>query len=241
MPDNAPHSFARLDQDGDVSILTLDDGKVNAFSFDMVAAVNACLDRVPSERGALLIKGRPGVLSGGFDLKVIRGGDPDRLYSLVEEGAKLIWRIATFPRPVVVACAGHGVALGAFLLLVADWRVGAEGPYRLGLNEVRDGLPLPAYFRELARSRIPAQWFMRCFMHAEMFEPADAIAPGFLDMVVPGADLDATVMTEARRLAKLPHPAYRIAKERDRNRMAEAVFRDFRSDVSGALDEALSV
>lgn len=240
MTGHTPASFARLDRDGDVSILTMDDGKVNAFSFAMIDAVNDCLDRAPKNSGALLIKGRPGVLSGGFDLKVIRGGDPDRLFTLVEAGCKLIWRIACHPRPVVVACSGHGVALGAFLLLVTDWRVGAEGPFQVGLNEVRDGLPLPAFFREIARPRIPNDWFIRCYMHSEMFTPSDAVAAGFLDMAVPGVELDAIAMREATRLARLPHPAYRIAKERDRGRLEEPVFRDFRTDTGGALIEALS-
>lgn len=232
-------SIVSLASEGDVCVVTLDDGKVNPFSFDMIAQIEDCLDRVPTDRGALLIAGRPGVLSAGFDLGVVRGGSNDRLLQLVEHGVNLLLRIAQFPRPVVIECGGHGVALGAFLLLVADWRVGAAGDFRIGLNEVRNGLPLPSCFRSIARSRIPTNWFDRAFLHAELFSPEAAIAPGFLDEVVEASALRRTAMAQAARLAELPHPAYLVAKERDRKPLAERVMHNFRDDTLRAFAATL--
>ncbi len=223
----------------DISVLTLDDGKVNPFSFDMIAAIGAHLDKVPTDRGALLIAGRPGILSAGFDLNVVRGGSNRKLLDLVEHGVGLLMRIAQFPRPVVIECGGHAVALGAFLLLVADRRVGVEGDFRIGLNEVKNGLPLPSCFRAIARNRIPPNWFDRAYLHAELYAPADAIAPGFLDDVVEAGSLRQAALAQAKRLAALPDPAYRVAKELDRRPFVESVMRDFHADAARAFAATL--
>ena len=232
--------LASLEMQGDVAVLTLDDGKVNPFSFDMIAAIDGCLDNVPTDRGALLIAGRPGVLSAGFDLTVVRGGSNDRLLQLVERGVGLLMRLAQFPRPVVVECGGHCVALGAFLLLVADWRVGARGDFRIGLNEVRNGLPLPSCFHTIAKNRIPTTWFDRAYLHAELYSPDEAIAPGFLDEVVAPDMLREAAFAQARRLGDLPNPAYSVAKERDRRPLAERVMQDFHTDALQAFRATLS-
>lgn len=214
---------ASLSFEDGVAVLGLDDGKVNAFSFEMIRQIGQCLDRVPRDRGALLIAGRPGILSGGFDLTVVRGGSNDRLLDLVGDGLELLMRIATFPRPVVVECGGHAVALGAFLLLLADWRIGAAGEYRIGLNEVANGLPLPESFCAIARHRIAPNWFDRAYLHAELFAPEAAVAPGFLDETAEPAALHRAAMAQARRLGALPDPAYAVAKERDRVPLAARV------------------
>jgi enoyl-CoA hydratase len=222
-----------------VSVLTLDDGKVNPFSFDMIDEIDTCLDRVPTDRGALLIAGRPGVLSAGFDLDVVRGGSNQRLLQLVERGVGLLMRVAQFPRPVVVESTGHAVALGAFLLLVADWRVGARGDFRIGLNEVKNGLPLPSCFRAIARNRIPPNWFDRAYLHAELYAPDEAIAPGFLDEVVTPETLHSVALAQAERLAGLPSPAYGVAKELDRKPFAEKVMLNFHADALQAFAATL--
>ena len=116
---------ATLTQDGDVSIITLDDGKANVFSTNMSNTINSLLDSVPDDKGSLLITGREGLFSAGFDLKTISGGDPKAALEMTQAGFKLLCRIYNFPRPVVAASSGHAIALGAFLLCCADYRVGA--------------------------------------------------------------------------------------------------------------------
>ena len=231
--------LATLETLDGASVLTLDDGKVNPFSFEMIADIERCLDLVPTDRGALLIAGRPGVLSAGFDLDVVRGGSNQRLLQLVEHGVGLLMRIAQFPRPVVVECGGHAVALGAFLLLVADWRIAARGDFRIGLNEVRNGLPLPSCFRAIARNRLTSNWFDRAYLHAELYAPDDAIAPGFLDQVVKPEELRAAALVQARRLGELPSPAYGVAKELDRKPFADRVMHNFHADALQAFAATL--
>ncbi len=122
-----------------VARLSLDDGKANAISHAMLDAVNGALDRAEKEAGAVLIAGRPGRFSAGFDLSVMRSGGA-AVGELVGGGARLALRLYEFPSPVVAACTGHALAMGAILLLASDTRLGARGDFKLGLNEVAIGM-----------------------------------------------------------------------------------------------------
>ena len=128
--------FATLKKEGNISIITLDDGKANAFSLPMIKAVNNCLEEVPKDSGALILTNRPGIFSGGFDLKTISSGDEKARKAMSIGGLTLYTDLFSFPRPVIIACNGHAVALGAFLLLTADYRIGAAGDFRVWANEV---------------------------------------------------------------------------------------------------------
>ena len=115
--------LATLTHEGDVSIITLNDGKANVFSAAMSNTIHSLLDEVPHGSGSLLITGKPGLFSAGFDLKTIQGGDPKAAVEMTTAGFKLLSRIYSFPRPVVAASSGHAIALGAFLLCCADYRI----------------------------------------------------------------------------------------------------------------------
>jgi len=96
-------------------MITFDDGKANVFSLAMSQTIEKLLDEVSEDKGALLLIGRPGMFSAGFDLKVMSSGDGEAVQEMVKGGFKLLRRIYSFPRPVVAACSGHGIALGAFV------------------------------------------------------------------------------------------------------------------------------
>ena len=122
-------------EDG-IATLTLSNGKVNAISPAVVSEFNAALDQAEKDRAVVIITGTPGILSGGYDLKVMTAG-PKEAISLVTSGSTLARRMLAHPFPVIVACPGHAVAKGAFLLLSADYRIGVEGPFSL-LDERHD-------------------------------------------------------------------------------------------------------
>ena len=128
---------AILTKEGDISTITLSDGKANVFSPAMIKDVNRCLDNVPIDSGCLVIRGSKGMFSAGFDLKVIGSGDIDAIKSMSKSGFEMLSRILDFPRPVIAACTGHGIALGTFLLCCCDYRIGLKGDYMIGANEMR--------------------------------------------------------------------------------------------------------
>ena len=165
--------------DDGIATLTLNNGKVNAISPDVIAAFNAALDQSEKDRAVVIVTGQPGILSGGYDLKVMTSS-PEAASSLVTEGSTLARRMLSHPFPIIVACPGHAIAKGAFLLLSADYRIGVEGPFNIGLNEVQIGMTMHHAGIELARDRLRKSAFNRSVINAEIFNPEGAMQAGFL-------------------------------------------------------------
>ena len=207
--------IATLTSDGDVSIITLNDGKANVFSPEMSKAVSSLLDKVPEDKGSLVITGRPGIFSAGFDLKIISSGDSDAVASMIKAGFTLLARIYNFPRPVIAACSGHGVALGAFLLCCADYRIGAKGQFIVQANETRNNMSIPTPILEISKSRIAKTHWYRAILNAEAYPVENAIEPGYLDEVTDAENLMNRAMEVANDLATLGHPHYKITKDLD--------------------------
>ena len=207
--------LATLESNGDVSIITLDDGKVNVFSPDMIEQLNIILDKVPEDKGSILIQGKEGMFAAGFDLKVMQGGDTEAMSKMAAGGFKLLARVYSFPRPVVVACSGHAIALGAFLLCCADYRVGAKGEYIVQANEVRNNMSIPTPILEISKSRISKAHWYRAILNAEAYNIEDSIEAGYLDEVVEATNLSNRAMEVANDLATLDHPHYKMTKELD--------------------------
>ena len=196
----------------EISLIRLDDGKANAMGPEMIKELNEAMDKAEEESRALLITGRPGLLSGGFDLTVIRSGDNDAIRSMVKSGAKLLMRIYGFPKPIVMATAGHGVALGGFLLLAADYRFGVTGDFKIGLNEVAIGMTLPPFALMLAKARIANQFLTNSAINANMFNPETAKLAGFLDEVSNPSELLSNSIDKTKELATLDLSAFKQTK-----------------------------
>ena len=194
-----------------IATLTLNNGKVNALSPEVIAAFNAALDRAEQERAVVIVTGQPGILSGGYDLKVMTSG-PREAVALVTAGSTLARRMLSHPFPIVVACPGNAVAKGAFLLLSGDYRIGVEGPYKICLNEVQIGMTMHQAGIELARDRLRRSAFHRAVINAEAFDPQGAMDAGFLDKVVPAEQLQEAALSAARELKKINMLAHRNTK-----------------------------
>jgi len=222
--------LATLKKEGDVSVITLDDGKVNVFSPAMIEQLNALLDEVPEDKGCLLIQGKEGMFSAGFDLKVMQGGDTDAMSKMASGGFRLLARVFSFPRPVVASCSGHAIALGAFMLCCADYRVGVKGEFIVQANETRNNMSIPTPILEISRSRIAKAHWYRAILNAEAYNIEDSISAGYLDEVVDKEDLSSRAMEVATDLATLGHPHYKLTKELDQKDTLEKVL----STISGS-------
>jgi enoyl-CoA hydratase len=201
--------------DGAVATVTMDDGKVNVLSPDMQAEIHAAFDQAAADNAVVILTGREKAFSAGFDLAVLRGGGPDGM-QMVKGGFELAERLLSFPRPIVVACPGHAIAMGSFLLLSGDYRVGADGPFRITANEVAIGLILPLAAIELCRMRLTPPHLQRATILSEIYSPATAVEAGFLDQVVAPADLQTTARATAEVLATLDATAHTAVKQRVR-------------------------
>jgi enoyl-CoA hydratase len=217
-----------------VARLTLDDGKANAISPDLLDELNRALDRVDADGTvrAVVVAGRPGRFCAGFDLAAMTAGG-ESMRQLVAGGARLAARLLLQPQPVVAACTGHALAMGALLLLVADHRVGAAGEYRIGLNEVAIGMPMPRWGVELATYRLAPTHLTRCLVLGEVGGPEEARAAGFLDQLVPASSVRDEAEAVASRLAGLRTKAVAGTKARARSTLMERMLADLDADLDG--------
>ncbi len=205
-----------------VAVITMDDGKANAFGHANIDAIGEFLTRAEQEAGALLIHGREGKFSAGFDMSVMTAG-PDAVRGLVTAGAEMLLRLFEYPRPVVAACSGHALAAGALMLLASDRRIGARGSFKLGLNEVAISMTLPIFGVEMGRARLSPRYLTRSITQAEIFDPETAVEAGYLDAVCDAADLAEIAFADAKRLSALPHPAFRNTKKHERRAVVEHI------------------
>jgi enoyl-CoA hydratase len=199
--------------EGRIAALRFDDGKANALSHAAIDGLNAALDRAAEEADAVLLSGRPGRFSAGFDLTTMKAG-PEAARALVSAGAELLLRMVEAPLPIVTACSGHSLAMGALLLLGSDFRVGAAGDFKIGLNEVSIRMTLPRFAVEIARDRLSPRHFQRAVSQAEIYAPEGAVEAGYLDRVVAAERLAEQSIAEAERLSRLPRRAFSATKQR---------------------------
>jgi len=216
----------------DVACITFDDGKANALSRAAIDAINAALDRAEGEAKAVVLAGRPGRFSAGFDLSVMKGGIDD-VRALVRSGAELALRLYTFPRPVVLACTGHALAAGAILLMSGDVRIGAQGAFKIGLNEVAIGMPVPHFAIELARDRLSKRHLTESVQLATVFDATEALDVGYLDSVVePDSVIPAARARAAEFAATLSIPAFEATRRTLRDPVAASIRNALDADLS---------
>lgn len=196
-----------------VATITISNGKANALSHEVFEALNTALDRAEKDKAVVILTGQPGIFSGGYDLKHMQKG-PEEATALVTTGSKFTRRLAAFPLPVIGACSGHAIAKGAFILLSVDYRIGSQGSFKLGLNEVAIGMTMHHAGIEIARHRLTPSHFYRSVVNAEIFNPTGAIEAGFLDEAVEPDALMARANEVAQQFRQLNMKAHAQTKQK---------------------------
>jgi len=210
----------------------MDDGKVNVMSVTMLEALHAAFDEAEREKTVVILTGRGTTFSAGFDLKVLANGSAHEMYSMLKAGGELALRVLSFPTPVVIACNGHAYPMGAFLILAADFRLAAQGSYKIGLNEVAIGITVPRFGIEVARQRLTPAYFSRTVMTGEMFAPPEAVTAGFFDRLVPAASLDEAADQAAEALNRVNLSAHAAMKLRARGPTIQAMRSAIDTDIT---------
>jgi enoyl-CoA hydratase len=220
--------------EGTTAIVRMDDGKANALSEPMIAALLGALDRAEKEAASMILVGRADRFCAGFDLRVMMSG-PEAAKGLLRQGSALLMRLYGARLPLIMACTGHALAGGALVLLTGDVRIGAAGAYRIGLNEVSIGMPVPVLAMELARDRLVGTELARATLMSTIYDPAGAAAAGYLDAVVADDEVLPRAREEATRLSALALPAYRATKERLRGRTIHHIETTLEDDMTRLL------
>lgn len=216
-------------------IITIANGKANAISHEVIQGLNDGLNKAEQEGKVVILTGQSGVFSAGFDLKVMTKS-PESAKELVTKGSQLSLRMLSFPQPILIACSGHAIAKGAFLLLSSDYRIGAEGDFKICLNEVQIGMTMHNAGIAIAKARLSEVYLNRSVNNAEIYNPKQAIEAGFLDVIVPEENLLFTAIKAAELFSKLNKKAHAETKLKVRKQhladLEKAIQQDIESDIS---------
>lgn len=213
-------SLVSVTIDNGVATIAMDDGKANVLSHGMWDELEAAFDQAEQAEAIVVLKGRAGIFSGGFDLKEM-GKGPENALVLTSRGSKMARRILSFPTPVIGVSTGHCIAMGAFLMLACDYRIGAAGEFKVGLNETIIGMTMHNFGIELARYRLPLTYFNRCVINAEIWSPEDAMPAGFYDRIAPLESLDQATSMAAEMFSQLHMTAFNGTKNKSRKGLLE--------------------
>ena len=205
-----------------IATLVMDDGKANAFSLALQAELNAALDQALQDKAIVVLGGRPGMFCAGFDLPTLMGGGVGAV-KMLNGGFELAERLLSYPKPIVVACTGHALAMGVFIVMCGDYVVGAEGPFKIGANEVAIGLTMPHTAIEVCKVRLAPAHFQRAILTSEIYTPQAAVAAGFLDKTVEESEVLTEAQAIAARFWKLNMAAFKDTKLRVRAPMLKAL------------------
>jgi enoyl-CoA hydratase len=220
--------------EGKTAVVEMDDGKANALSDAMIEALLAALTRAEGDASAMVLTGRPERFCAGFDLRVMMSG-PDNAKKLLTHGSDLLMRLYGTPIPLIIACSGHALAGGALVVLTGDVRIAAAGAFKIGLNEVAIGMPVPVLAMELARDRLSPAALPRATLMAHVHTPEEAATAGYVDEVVPAADLMTRALAEANRLGALGRMPFRATKERLRGKTISYIKESMVSDMKALM------
>ena len=229
------NEFIEYKSKNNYAIVTIKNGKANAISHEVIAGLNVALDVAEKENKVVILTGQSGIFSAGFDLKVMTKS-AESAKELVTKGSQLSLRMLSFPKPIIVACSGHAIAKGAFLLLSADYRIGVEGDFKIGLNEVMIGMTMHHAGIAIAKARLSEVYLNRSVNNAEIYNTKDAIKAGFLDVIVPENHLMPTAIKIAEMFGKLNPKAHAETKLKVRKlhleNLEKAIELDLKADIS---------
>lgn len=228
------HDSVRYQQQNGIAVITIDDGKRNALSPAVFRGLYGALRRAEKDRAVVIITGREGVFSAGYDLKVMKAGNADTL-RMLRAGYALTARVMAHPFPVIAACNGHSFAMGVFLMLSTDYVIGSRGDFQIAANEVAIGLTMPRVACTTLQQRLTPAAYQRTVTLSEHFAPEAALAAGFFDELVEPAQLLERAQALAAQFAKLDMRAHAESKRRIRADAISAIRRQVPLDLLDAV------
>ena len=223
--------LVNLKTENQISFINMDDGKANAMSVDMLKGLNAALDEAEQSKSIVVLSGRENILSGGFDLSVFKSGDSEQILEMLTLGAELSYRMLSFPTPIIAACTGHAVAMGTFMLLCCDYRVGASGNSKFAANEVAIGLTVPYFAIEVIKQRVINKHRSKAIGLAHFFDIKEALEAGFVDEIAEPDQVVAAATSKAEEFLKLALQAHTSSKLRLREPMLASLKNAINRDI----------
>jgi 3,2-trans-enoyl-CoA isomerase len=231
-------ALVTIERDGKVAALRMCRPPVNAIESGLCRALVGALDALEADAGveAVVLAGRPGLFSAGLDLPALLALDRADMRAFWVDFVGAFLRLYRTPLVLVAAIEGHAPAGGTVFAITADHRVMADGPYKMGLNEVAVGLAVPPFLCAVVVGLLGQRNAERLLTTGALLPPHEALAVGFVDEVVGQDEVIARAKAEALRRTTLPPEARRETKRLLRARHSDAIAAGIEHEVDAFLD-----
>jgi enoyl-CoA hydratase/carnithine racemase len=221
---------------GEVRELRLDRPPANALSPELIGALRAAVEAAPAAGArALVLSGAPGFFSGGLDVPHLIQLDRAAIAAAWRDFYGLLQSLAASPIPVAAAITGHSPAGGAVLSIFCDFRIMAEGEYRIGLNEVQVGIPMPPVIFQALRRQVGAREAERLCVTAQLVPAAEALHVGLVDQLAASEGVVARAIEWCNAVIALPPQAMAITRRLVRADLV-ALFEANEAELAGLVD-----
>ena len=196
-----------------IAFLTLNDGKVNALTLDLMNAFTNGLEEIHiSEAKAVIVTGTCNSFSAGIDLvKMLKEGDEYRS-DFGDTLNQFLRHIITFEKPVIAAVNGHAVAGGCILTAACDYRIMADTNIKIGVTELKVGVPFPSVPMEVLRHVVHQGFLSEVAYLGKLYSPQEGMERGLVNEVVPPDELMDRALEVANELGNAPLEAFRLVK-----------------------------
>ncbi len=207
-------SSIQIERVGQIAVLRIDRPPANAIDLGLAGEFATALERIKTSDaiGALVVTGAGNCFSAGLDLKVLPTYDREQQQAMVMQLNRVFGGLYGLPFPAIAAVNGHAIAGGMILTLACDYRIGAEGNYKLGLAEIRVGVPFPVAAMAIVRSELSHPVARKMVLTARNSSPGDALSMGVLDELQPPERLLPRAIEVATEMAALPRSIYGLIK-----------------------------
>jgi enoyl-CoA hydratase/carnithine racemase len=219
----------------DILELRLNRPPANALDPGLIDSLRRGIEAAPAEGArAVVLSGAPGMFSGGLDVPALVKLDRDGIRGLWQGLYDTMRALANSPVPVAAAITGHSPAGGAVLAICCDYRVMAEGDFKIGLNEVRVGITLPPVLLRILRRIVGDRQAERMAVGGLLVDSQEAQRIGLVDELVPAGEVTQAALHWCRTMLELPRQAMSATRQRARAPLVELF-----AQPQGEIDEVV--
>ena len=204
----------QIETTDNIAVLRIDRPSANAIDLETAREFANTLSAIEERNDihAVIVTGAGKCFSAGLDLKVVPTYDPEQQEEMVMAVNRMFGQLYALPLPTIAAVNGHAIAGGVILALACDYRVAAEGDYKIGLAEARVGVVFPVAAMAIVRSELAPATAKTMVLTARNYNPREALAMGVIDELQPADQLLPRAIEVAREMAALPRSSYRRIK-----------------------------
>ncbi len=213
-----------VEHKANIAVVKINHPPANAIDASLLTRVEqTAKDQISSDCSAIVLTGEGSIFSAGVDLVQLLKGGTEYIREFLINLEKMLDTLFFCPKPLIAAINGHAIAGGCVIACCADFRLMSAGKFRIGVPELRVGVPFPVIIMELMRAKVNSAYFEEIMLGGATYTPEDALQRGLVDEVVTDEDLLQKAIATAKSLAAIQPEIYSFTKQQIRQSVRTSI------------------